>query len=208
MAPRLVVFDLDGTLLRGPTVCEVLAAPVGRSAEMAELEERRTVDDLRAARATMYSWYGDRPVDELRRWLDGATLAPGAVEGCARLRAAGCTLAIASFTWRFAVDHFADLVNAEHRLGSSVRADGSWDHVWAETKAEWVEELMTRLRLERRDVAAVGDGSFDVPMLQAVGIPVFVGRTPVPGLPAPTVVMPDADLRVVADALLTPAAGN
>jgi len=93
MAPRLVVFDLDGTLLRGPTVCEVLAAPVGRSAEMAELEERRTVDDLRAARATMYSWYGDRPVDELRRWLDGATLAPGAVEGCARLRAAGCTLA-------------------------------------------------------------------------------------------------------------------
>ena len=203
MAPRLVVFDLDGTLLRGPTVCEVLAAPVGRSAEMAELETLRAIDDIRAARETMFTWYGDRPVDELCRWLEGVALAPGAVEGCARLRTAGCALAIASFTWRFAVDHFADLIGAEYRLGSSVRADGSWDHVWADTKAEWVAQLMTDLGVEPAEVAAIGDGSFDVPMLQAVGVPVFVGRTPVPGLPTHTSVMPDADLRVVADSLLT-----
>jgi phosphoserine phosphatase len=207
MAPRLVVFDLDGTLLRGRTVCEVLAAPVHRSAEMAELETLRAIDDIRAARETMFTWYGDRPLDELCRWLEGATLAPGAVEACERLRAAGCTLAIASFTWRFAVDHFADLIGAEYRLGSSVRADGSWDHVWAGTKAEWVVQLMTDLGLDRDDVAAVGDGSFDVPMLQAVGTAVFVGRTPVPGLPEHTVSLPDTDLRVVADSLLlTPAA--
>jgi phosphoserine phosphatase len=33
-AHGLVVFDLDGTLLRGQTVCEVLAAPLGRLDEM------------------------------------------------------------------------------------------------------------------------------------------------------------------------------
>lgn len=33
----LVVFDLDGTLLRGPTVCELLAAPLGHLAEMRSL---------------------------------------------------------------------------------------------------------------------------------------------------------------------------
>jgi phosphoserine phosphatase len=203
MAPRLVVFDLDGTLLRGPTVCEVLAAPVGRSAEMAEMERLGAIEDLRAARETMFTWYRDRPLDELCRWLDAATLARGGVEGCAQLRAAGCTLAIASFTWRFAVDHFADLLGVEHRLGSSVGADGAWDHVWADTKAEWVAQLMTDLGVEPAEVAAVGDGSFDVPMLRAVGVPVFVGRTLAPGLPTTTNVMPDADLRVVADSLLT-----
>jgi len=208
MAPRLVVFDLDGTLLRGSTVCEVLAAPVHRSAEMAEFETLHAIDDLRAARETMFTWYGDRPLRELCRWLEAATLAPGAVEGCGRLRAAGCALAIASFTWRFAVNHFADLIGAEYRLGSSVRADGSWDHVWADTKAEWIAELMSKLGLDRDDVAAVGDGSFDVPMLQAVGVPVFVGLVPVPGLPDHTVMLPDADLRLVADSLLTPAAGT
>src|SRR6187402_3219111 len=73
MAPRLVVFDLDGTLLCGRTVCEVLAEPVGRSAEMAEMEKLDAVDDIRAARETMFTWYGDRPVDELCGWLGAAT---------------------------------------------------------------------------------------------------------------------------------------
>ena len=34
----LVVFDLDGTLLRGPTVCEVLAARLGRLQAMKAFE--------------------------------------------------------------------------------------------------------------------------------------------------------------------------
>jgi len=208
MAPRLVVFDLDGTLLRGRTVCEVLAEPVGRSAEMAEMETLDAVDDIRAARETMFTWYGDRPVDELCGWLGAATLAPGAVEACERLRAAGCTLAIASFTWEFAVATFARIIGAGHWIGTSVSPDGAWDHVWADTKAAWVLELADRLDVSPDAVAAVGDGSFDVPMLQVVGIPVFVGAAPVAGLPEHTTTFPAADLRVVADFLLRPAAGR
>ena len=34
----LAVFDLDGTLLRGPTVCEVLAQTLGRLDQMRQLE--------------------------------------------------------------------------------------------------------------------------------------------------------------------------
>jgi hypothetical protein len=47
-----------------------------------------------------------------------------------------------------------------------------------------------------------------VPMLQVVGIPVFVGAAPVAGLPEHTTTFPAADLRVVADFLLRPAAGR
>jgi phosphoserine phosphatase len=34
----LALFDLDGTLLRGPTVCEVLARALGRLNHMRQLE--------------------------------------------------------------------------------------------------------------------------------------------------------------------------
>ncbi len=53
---RLVAFDLDGTLLRGDTVCEVLARRLGRLDRMRELEA--TATDLEAqllARAEMVS---------------------------------------------------------------------------------------------------------------------------------------------------------
>ena len=35
----IVVFDLDGTLLRGETVCEMLARPLGRIDQMQEFEQ-------------------------------------------------------------------------------------------------------------------------------------------------------------------------
>jgi phosphoserine phosphatase len=202
MARRLVVFDLDGTLLRGLTVCEVLAAPVGRAEEMAELERLEELDEIRAARVTMLDWYGNTPVEQLCEWLGKATLAPGAVEGCERLRAAGCALAIASFTWEFAVAHFAHMIGAHHWLGTSVGADGSFDHVWPETKATWLLDLAEHLRIDSGAVAAVGDGMFDLPMLRAAGTSVFVGPSLLDGLPPETLHLPGADLRDVADHLL------
>jgi len=49
-APALAVFDLDGTLLRGRTVCELLAEPLGRLDRMQQLERFSTEADLAAAR--------------------------------------------------------------------------------------------------------------------------------------------------------------
>jgi len=49
----LVVFDLDGTLLRGPTVCEVLAESLGRLERMRQLERFAGDQELRAAREEM-----------------------------------------------------------------------------------------------------------------------------------------------------------
>jgi len=43
----LVAFDLDGTLLRGSTVCECIADGLGRRAEMARFERLTAQDDIR-----------------------------------------------------------------------------------------------------------------------------------------------------------------
>jgi phosphoserine phosphatase len=202
MAIRLVVFDLDGTLLRGPTVCEVLAIPFGRSREMAEFERLTEIDDLRAAREVMYDWYGREPVDELCGHLGGLQFAPGALDACTGLQAAGVTLAIASLTWDFAVEWVARQLSIPLWLGTSVDTSGAWSHCWPETKATWFESLAITVGCDRHETAAVGDSAGDVQLLNEAGVAVFVGRDLPSGLEAPVVHMPGADLRAVAELLL------
>lgn len=203
MALSLVVFDLDGTLLRGATVCEVLADRFDRSDEMAAFEALTDIADIRAARETMFDWYGDVPIPVLCSYLDALRLAPGAEEACARLRDAGVTLAVASFTWEFAVETVARRLGIPHWIGTRADAEGRFEHVWHDTKAEWVLDLTASLGLTREGTAAVGDSGFDVPMLHAVGTAVYVGAELVDGLPTTTIHIPHADLRDVAEVLLT-----
>ena len=198
MAVDLAVFDLDGTLLRGRTVCEILAGPIGRLEEMQAIERITDRDEMTAARVAMAEWYVDLERDLVLEWLDGAELAPGAVEGCERLRTAGVRLAIASITWEFAVARFAALFGADRWIGTTLESDGSVGHCWAETKAEWVCGLGDRSR-----IAAVGDTSGDVPMLSVVGLPIFVGGERPAELLTRAVHLPHADIRDVAEVILS-----
>src|SRR5688500_8189762 len=56
----LVVFDLDGTLLRPSTACEIIAETLGRGDEMRAFEQLEARDDITRARETMAGWY--RPI--------------------------------------------------------------------------------------------------------------------------------------------------
>ena len=91
----LVAFDLDGTLLRGPTVCEVLAGGLGHLERMREFETITTESDMAAARLEMTRWYRGIPIAELTATLDFASLAPKTAEGIRLLREHGFEIAIA-----------------------------------------------------------------------------------------------------------------
>ena len=171
----LAVFDLDGTLLRGQTVCEVLAESLGRLERMQQLERFMSDEELQAAREEMAGWYRSAGLARLRDSLKDARLAPRAVEGLAVLRAAGVAIGIASITWSFAVEHFARLLGVEHWLGTVLEGSGEIRHVWPKDKAVWLRRLAERLRVPSERTAGVGDSFSDLPMLQAVGVPVFVG---------------------------------
>jgi phosphoserine phosphatase len=172
----LVAFDLDGTLLRGRTVCEVLAESLGRRERMQQLERVTSQTDLLRAREEMAAWY--RPVGMARLCdvLVNACLAPGTVEGLGLLRDHGVAVGIASITWDFAVEHFARLLGVEHWQGTVLGEAGDIRHVWPEDKATWVRDLARRLDVMPERTAAVGDSAGDAEMLRAVSLPVFVGR--------------------------------
>jgi len=194
------VFDLDGTILRGPTVCELLAAPLGHLGEMKAFEKLKSERDISRARIEMKRWYDGTPRDRLIGFLETVRLAPGAREGIALLRAAGVEVGIASITWDFAVDWFARQLGVDHVLGTVIRDDGTIDHAWPHHKAAWLRKLASQLAVPAERTAAVGDSVGDKEMLEAAAVRVFVGAEPPRGLKC--VHMSDGNILEVARTII------
>lgn len=201
-AVRLVAFDLDGTLTRGDTVCEVIARRIGRLDRMREIERGTPLSDPRAARAEMASWYRAHPRQELLAALDDARLAPGAQQGIQRLHEAGVVTGIVSITWLFAVKWFAERLAVPHCAATGLSEDGTIAHFLAHDKPRWALDLSARLGIAPGQVAAVGDSPGDIPLLQAVGHPFFVGDRLPPQL-ASVAHRPQADIAALAEEILS-----
>jgi HAD superfamily phosphoserine phosphatase-like hydrolase len=182
MRRGLVAFDLDGTLLRGPTVCELLAAPLGRLAEMRRFEALSSEREIAAAREEMARWYEGRTPAELCAALEAATWAPGAREGVALLQASGVEVAIASITWSFAVEWVAERLGVARTLGTRLEPGGAVGHVWPRDKAAWLERVLRELEVPAARAAAVGDSGSDAELLATAELRFFVGRGPAPSL--------------------------
>jgi HAD superfamily phosphoserine phosphatase-like hydrolase len=182
--PRgVVAFDLDGTLLRGPTVCELLAEPLGRLPEMQRFESFTSEAEIAAARLEMARWYEGRTERELCAALEAAAWAPGAREGVALLRSHGVEVAIASITWSFAVEWVAGRLGVTRCLGTRLEPGGGVAHVWPRDKARWLEVLAAELGVPQARVAAVGDSASDADLLAAAALRFFVGAGAPPPLP-------------------------
>ncbi len=201
---RLVAFDVDGTLIRPDTCCEVIARPLGRLPRMREFEQFRTAAQITAARTQMAGWYAGRSRDELCRPLADATLAPGVQAGFARLRQHGIATALVSITWEFAVAWFARSLDADYYVGTRLADDGTIEHFWPEDKARWLRTLAVDLGIGLDQIAAVGDSSGDVPMLQTVGLPYFVGHDLPLELHAVSH-LPDGDIDRIAQSIIAAA---
>lgn len=195
---RLVAFDLDGTLIRGPTICESLAEPLGKLSRMREIEQLRDLTQIRAARQEMLGWYGALPealFDKL-----SLEIAPGAAEAFELLARRGVQTAIVSITWSFAVERLARRFGAGAWVGTDAQF-GEIQHFWPNDKPVWLQRHVSALGIEMGQVAAVGDSHGDVPMLAAVGHPFFVGAD-LPGEIAHAIHAPNVDLLKIAQLIL------
>jgi HAD superfamily phosphoserine phosphatase-like hydrolase len=200
-AAGLVVFDLDGTLIRGRSVCELLAARLGREERMKEIETLTTETALTQARSEMASWYREASEQQLVSFLEPAELAPGAVEALALLRRHGFVCAISSITWLFAVEWFAERLNIDHCQGTCLSAGGSIEHVCPRDKGKWVRELARALGVPAERVATVGDSWRDLEMFRAGAKAFWVGGN-VHNMPECVTRVDDGDLFTVAQAIV------
>jgi phosphoserine phosphatase len=148
--PRgLIVFDLDGTLIRGPSVCEIFAAHLGRLEAQQGFEKLQSLAELSEARREMARWYSAVARSALVELLTEAPLAPKTRKGMALLRAQGVECAIASITWEFGVAWFAGQLGVRHYLGTRLGDAGEITHVWPDL-GDRALALAGRARRSRR----------------------------------------------------------
>ena len=198
---KLVAFDLDGTLIRGDTVLEVLAANLDKLDRMRELERTTSWFDLEAierARKEVSGWLQSVPTETLLSYLRASKEAPRAAEGISMLREAGIKTAIVSLTREFAVKWFCTRFGIDYGVGTKLTEKGEILHFWPDDKPIWLADLSRSLGFTLDQVAAVGDSGGDLAMLKAVGFPYFVGAQ-LPTEISHAVHMPDADIALLAE---------
>ena len=194
---RLVAFDLDGTLVRGDTVCEVIARRFGHLDRM-RLLERDAADTpgLIRLREELAGYYRGRSDAELEACLDDLVLAPGIGEAFALFATHGIRTAIVTITWSFAARWLARRLGADDVLGCDLSPDRRITHVFPADKGRWLTALAARLAVGADAVAAVGDSWRDADMFAAATHRFFVGPALLPGLDAHH--HPDGDLAAIA----------
>ncbi len=181
----VVVFDLDGTLLRGTTVSLYLAERMGREAEIAELERRFLAHEIsnQVVADISAGWFAGRTRAEVWTELERAPWIGGMSDCLAAIAQTGSQLLLATITWSFA----GELLKARHPFAAASGTEMSEQagvltghvarHFDEHDKLRFVEDWCGRRGVEMSEVAAVGDSRSDVPLFRRVGLAIALNAT-------------------------------
>ena len=184
---RLVVMDVDSTLVRGEVI-EMLAEHAGCLEEVADVTERamRGELDFEESLRERVKLLEGLPASVLDDVYDAIELSPGARTLVRTLKRLGYRFAIVSggfsqITDRLAADLDIDLAEANeleivdgHLTGRVVGRV-----VDRARKAEVLREFAAALGVPERATVAIGDGANDLDMLSAAGLGVAFNAKPV-----------------------------
>jgi phosphoserine phosphatase len=182
----VVVFDLDGTLLRGTTVSLLLAQWLGRGEEIAELERAFHAHEISnsVVADTSAAWFaGCRTADVWRALADGPWI-DGMAETLRTLSDAGTSLLLGTITWSFAAEMlrerhgFAAVSGTEMTASNGVLSGVVGRYFDEHDKLRFVQEWCTKNGYSMSQVAAVGDSRSDVPLFREVGLSIALNATP------------------------------
>lgn len=182
----VVVFDLDGTLLRGTTVSLLLAQWLGQAEEIAELEQAFHAHEISnsVVADTSAGWLaGQRTTDIYAVLAEGAWI-DGMSETFRALAAARVKLLLGTVTWKFAAEMlqerygFAAVSGTEMHVSGGVLSGIVTRYFDEHDKVRFVEEWCERNGYSMRQVAAIGDSRSDVPLFERAGMSIALNATP------------------------------
>jgi len=213
MYQGLVVFDVDGTLIREKTVCEVIAAKIDRVERMDWLERSAgssrashsapAVDLTITAREEMADWYIEAGRDSVDSFFDSLIWAEGTHAGIKSLQENGWLVALASLTWSFGVERIAAALGIDESLGTGLDWDTKQiDHVYAGDKVDFLQRMAAKYEIPADRTYAVGDSGGDIPMLKAASHGFYLGDSD-PQIPGVTH-LSEASIDTIANHILHP----
>ena len=186
-AKRLIVLDVDSTLVQGEVI-ERLAAHAGTETEVAALTKRAMAGELDFTEALeqRVELLAGLPVDVLEEVRADLELTPGARTLVRTLKRLGFVTAIVSGGFTLFTDELQRRLGIDHAHANTLEVrDGRLTGrlrgrvVDREAKAEWLEEVSVASGVPLSQTVAVGDGANDLAMLQRAGLGIAFNAKPV-----------------------------
>jgi phosphoserine phosphatase len=184
---RLIVLDVDSTLVRGEVIDE-LAARAGRAAEVARITAAAMngeLDFAESLRARVAALRG-LPVEVLDEVREALVLTPGARTLIRTLQRLGFRCGIVSGGFTQITDPLAELLGLDFAAANTLEvADGRLtgglvgEIVDRAGKARALERFAAEHGIPMEQTVAVGDGANDLDMLNAAGLGIAFNAKPV-----------------------------
>ncbi len=188
MSRKLVLLDMDGTLLMGRSL-RVLTVAFGLEGDLQAIRQEKAAQGLteRDVSERIAGLFAGQRIDEVAAVFDGVPLTPGAAAWVRALREAGHAVYIVSDSWQPLVERLARrlTVSGIWANGLELRARKLTGRLQpppcpeqqpqscrrhSVCKAHALEMLAQREDVQTEDIVAVGDGPVDVCMLRRAGI--------------------------------------
>jgi phosphoserine phosphatase len=182
----VVVFDLDGTLLRGTTVSLLLAQWLGREGEVSELERAFHAHEISnsVVADTSAGWLAGKSVAEAWGVLEDGSWIDGMAETFQVLAGAQVSLLLGTITWSFAAEMLRERYGFQAVSGTEMQASngvlsGVVSRYFDEhDKLRFVEDWCAQSGYSMSQVAAIGDSRSDVPLFHRAGMSIALNATP------------------------------
>lgn len=185
-AKRLVVFDVDSTLVQGEVV-EMLAAHAGVEDNVAEITDAAMRGELNFTeslrqRVALLEGVPESAMDEV---ADSLVLAPGARTTVRTLKRLGYHIGVVSGGFTRIVERLAEQLGLDFAAANDLEVrDGKLtgrvvgDVVDRKAKADKLHGFADKVGVPMGQCVAVGDGANDIDMLSAAGMGVAFNAKP------------------------------
>ncbi|MGI8577832.1 MAG: phosphoserine phosphatase SerB [Nocardioidaceae bacterium] len=183
---RLVVMDMDSTLVRGEAI-DLLATHAGVGAEVAALTERAMSGELDFATAlrARVGLLAGLDADVLDRVYDAIELTPGARTLVRTLKRLGYRFAIVSGGFNRLADRLAGELGIDYAQANELEIVGGrltgrivGDVLDRAGKAAALRRFAADAKIALDQTVAIGDGANDVDMLTTAGLGIAFNATP------------------------------
>ena len=181
---KLVVFDMDGTLLEPRSSWAIIHDHFGTdNSEMLQQYIDHKISDKEFVKADIELWNSKskRPVDEkyINSIMDNAKPVEGAENLVRGLHERNIKTAILSGGIQYLADKWAKEWEMDYALANELidDEDGNLTAIInssGHNKGPMMEEIIKKYKLEKNEIAAVGDTMVDLPMFEIAGLSIAV----------------------------------
>jgi len=181
---KLVVFDMDGTLLQPRSCWAYIHEHFGTdNTEMLNLYIQNKITDQEFVKADVKLWEENSDKIVNRRYintiLDEIEPIDGAEQLISELHEQNIETIFLTGGITFLAEKWAEKWNMKKPLANNL-TDGNDGHLMVEVgasghaKGAVMDKLLNELKLEKKQVAAIGDTTVDLPMFERAGLAIAV----------------------------------